>query len=351
MLYSIFAAVYRSWYGLAAGLGLPETLISVIGILAVTMVVLVFMLCLCLFLVYLERKVAGHIQHRYGPMRVGPHGVLQTIADAIKILLKEDIVPRKADYLLHLLSPGIVFLACFMAFLILPFGERLQVKDLDIGILYVFAVSSFAVIGIVLAGWSSNNKWSMLGGLRAAAQMISYEVPLVLSLLVVVMYTGSLKLGSVVQYQQEHGWFVTSLPGMIGLVIYLVAATAEVNRTPFDLPEAESELVAGYNTEYSGMKFALFFLAEFLNMFVACAIAVTFFLGGWDMFGLPFIHGTLAFMLKTLAVVLLMMWFRWTFPRLRVDRLMEFGWKFLMPVAFANILLAGFIIKWAEIIK
>ncbi len=351
MLYNLFATAYDWWCALGEKLSLPQALVSGIGMLAVCVVVLAFMLVLCLFLVYLERKVAGHIQHRYGPMRVGPHGVFQTVADAIKILMKEDIVPRKADYLLHLISPGIVFLACFMAFLILPFGERLQVKDLDIGILYVFAVSSFAVIGIVLAGWSSNNKWSMLGGMRAAAQMVSYEVPLVLSLLVVVMYTGSLRLGAIVQYQQDNSWFVFTVPGLIGFVIYLIAATAEVNRTPFDLPESESELVGGYNTEYSGMKFALFFLAEFLNMFIAAAIGATFFLGGWDLFDLAYLHGTAAFLIKTLGIVLLLMWFRWTFPRLRVDRLMEFGWKFLLPVAFANILLAGFIIKWGEIVN
>ena len=349
MIYELFAKLYVLWSSLAERLELPGSITDLAAMLFVGVVVLVFMLVLCLFLVYLERKVSAHIQHRIGPMRVGPHGILQTVADAVKILMKEDIVPKKADYLLHLLSPGIVFLSCFMAFLIIPFGDRLIVKDLDIGALYLFAVTGFAVVGIMLAGWSSNNKWSMLGGMRAAAQMVSYEVPLVLSLLVVIMYTGSLKLGAVVSFQAEGRWFIATVPGFIGFVLYTISATAEVNRTPFDLPEAESELVAGYNTEYSGMKFALFFLAEFLNMFIVSAIAATFFLGGWDFFGVPYLHGTAAFMIKTFGMVLLLMWFRWTFPRMRVDRLMQFCWKFLVPLAFFNILLAGFIVKWEEL--
>jgi NADH-quinone oxidoreductase subunit H len=296
-----------------------------------------------LFLVWWERKVSAHIQDRLGPMRTGPHGVLQTLADGLKLLQKEDIVPKAADRKVYFWAPVIAFVAAYMAYIVVPFGKGLIARDLNIGILYIIAITTFTVISLLMAGWASNNKYALLGGMRSAAQIVSYEVPLTIAVLGAVMLAGTMSMNGIVEAQGPYFWRWYWLPQILGFGIYFVAATAEVNRTPFDLPEAEQELVAGFNVEYSGMKFAMFFLAEFVNMFTVSAIATTLFLGGWQppIPGLAFIPSWIWFLGKTLFLVFVLMWFRWTYPRLRVDQLMGFAWKFLLPLSFINIFLTG----------
>ena len=290
-----------------------------------------------MYLIWWERKVSAHIQSRLGPMIVGWHGALQSIADALKLLLKENIVCREADKATFWLAPVVVFVASFLPFVAIPFGKNLIAQDLNLGLLYILAVSSLGVIGIFMAGWGSGNKYSLLGGMRTAAQIISYEIPLVLSILTIVMISGSLSMNTIVA-AQKNVWFIFYQP--VAFLIYFISAIAETNRAPFDIAEAESELVAGFHTEYSGMKFAMFFLAEYTNMFVVCAIAATLFLGGWQG---PFLPGIVWFLLKVYFLIFVMMWIRWTFPRLRVDQLMDFAWKFLMPLAFLNILITALV--------
>jgi len=304
-----------------------------------------------LFAVWLERKVSAHMQDRLGPMRVGGwHGWAQTIADILKLIQKEDIVPAAADKKLHLLAPYLVFIGSYAAFATIPFSSAYVGSNLNIGLFYIIAVSSIVVVGILMAGWSSNNKWSLFGAVRSAAQIVSYEIPTALSLLAVVMIAGTLNLQEI--NQQQAGWLwqwfiFRKFPFVfIAFVIYFVASLAETNRTPFDIPEAESELVAGYHTEYSGMKFALFFLAEYANMFAVSAIGATLFLGGWNS---PFgeylsgpLWGAFWFISKGLFFVFVQMWLRWTLPRLRVDQLMHISWKVLTPWAFACIIGVGF---------
>ncbi len=296
-----------------------------------------------LFLVWWERKVSAHLQDRLGPMRTGTHGVLQTLADGIKLLQKEDIVPSAADKRVYFWAPVVAFVAAYLAYIVIPFGKGLIARDLNIGILYIIAITSFTVISLLMAGWASNNKYALLGGMRSAAQIVSYEVPLTISVLGAVMLAGSLSMVDIVEAQGPYFWKWYWLPQILGFGIYFISATAEANRTPFDLPEAEQELVAGFNVEYSGMKFAMFFLAEFVNMFTISAIATTLFLGGWQppLPGLAFIPSWIWFMGKTLFLVFVLMWFRWTYPRLRVDQLMNFAWKFLLPLAFLNLILTG----------
>ncbi len=285
-----------------------------------------------MFLIWWERKISAHIQSRLGPMIVGWHGCLQTIADTIKLLLKENIVAKDADKVSFWLAPLVSFVAAFLPFAAVPFAKHLVVQDFGLGLLYVFAVSSLGVIGVFMAGWGSGNKYSMLGAMRASAQIISYEIPLVLSVLSIVMLTGSLNMAKIVEAQGQV-WFAFSQP--IAFLIYFISALAETNRAPFDISEAESELVAGFHTEYSGMKFSMFFLAEYTNMFIVSAVAATLFLGGWQG---PFLPGIFWFLVKVYFIIFLMMWIRWTFPRFRVDQLMNFAWKFLVPLAFLNIL-------------
>jgi NADH-quinone oxidoreductase subunit H len=306
-------------------------------------IILAGLLTLTLFLVWWERKVSAHFQDRLGPMRTGPHGTLQTIIDTVKLMQKEDVVPATADKKVFFWAPIVAFLAAFMGYAVIPFGKGLVASDLNIGVLYIIAITAFTVISLLMAGWASNNKYALLGGMRSAAQIISYEVPLTLSVLGAVMLAGTLSMNSIVVAQGPYFWHWYWLPQILGFAIYFIAATAEVNRTPFDLPEAEQELVAGFNVEYSGMKFAMFFLAEFINMFTVSAIATTLFLGGWQppIPGLAFIPSWLWFLGKTLFLVFVLMWFRWTYPRLRVDQLMGFAWKFLLPLAFINIFLTG----------
>lgn len=308
-----------------------------------------------LVLIYLERKIAAHFQCRLGPMRVGWHGIFQTVADTIKLLMKEDIIPERADKLLHLMAPFLSLLATVMVLVVIPYSPILQIADVNIGVLYVSAVGGFGILGILVAGWSSNNKWSLLGAMRAGAQIISYEISATLALLTVVLFAGTLQLSRIVLSQSE-GWWIWRAHGIgfVAFIIFLIASVAELNRTPFDIAEGESELTGGFHTEYSGMRFAFFFLSEFVNVFVAAAITATLFLGGWMPFHIGNIHGfnsimdlippSLWFAGKTGFLIFVIMWFRWTFPRLRVDQLMKLEWKILLPIGFVNLAAASIVV-------
>ena len=266
---------------------------------------------------------------------MGPGGLLQPVADILKLTVKEDILPEHADRPLFRLAPLMAFVPAFAAFVVLPFGPGLVSADLNIGLLWILAVSTVSVLALIAAGWASNSKYALLGGMRAAAQMISYEVPLVLSLIGVVLAAGSLRLGRIVA-AQTHLWF--AVPQVLGFIVYLIAATAESNRSPFDLPEGESELVAGFHTEYSGVHFAFFFLAEYRYVFLAAAIATLAFLGGWNG---PLLPPVVWFLVKTYAVIFFIIWLRATLPRIRIDQLLSFGWKVLLPLSLVNIFLVG----------
>jgi NADH-quinone oxidoreductase subunit H len=299
-------------------------------------------------LIYAERKIAAHFQCRLGPMRVGWHGLLQTVADTIKLLLKEDIVPARADKLLHFMAPFLSLLATVLVLVVIPYSPTLQIADVNIGVLYVSAVGGFGILGILVAGWSSNSKWSLLGAMRAGAQIISYEISATIALLAVVLFSGSLQLSAVV-VSQSQGWWIWRAHGIgfVAFMIFMIASVAEINRTPFDIAEGESELTGGFHTEYSGMRFAFFFLSEFVNMFVVAAITATLFLGGWMPFHIGNCHGLNAimdlvppviwFLGKTSFLIFVIMWFRWTFPRMRVDQLMKLEWKILLPIGFVNL--------------
>ncbi len=303
-------------------------------------------------LVYAERKVSAFMQARLGPMNVGPYGILQTLADGIKLIFKEDIIPIGADRIVHIMAPMVVCAPVFVCFAPIPFGKGLVPIDLDISVLFIFAISGVSTIGVLMAGWGSGNKFAMLGGLRGAAQLVSYEIPRVLSVVPVLMFYGTQSLNGIALAQQGlwHGflpkWFIFyPVIGQIAFLIFLIASVAETNRTPFDIPEAESELVAGFHTEFSGLKFALFFLAEYAYVFLSSAMAVALFFGGSDGFSAGgILPSWLWFLGKTFVIVFLFLWFRWTFPRLRVDRLMQFCWQFLLPWSIANIAFAGFAI-------
>ncbi len=322
------------------GLNFPPVVLDIIIQFIVALAVFVFIAINALWIIYYERKFSAKLQIRKGPNRVGPIGILQTVADTIKLLIKEDINPSKVDKVVFFVAPGIVFLATFLSFLVIPFGNGLIVADLSIGILYIMAVSGLAVIGILAGGWASNNKYSLIGGMRSAAQIVAYEIPGMIVILTVVMLAGSMKMSDIINAQAGYRWFIFIQP--VGFLLFVIAANAEINRAPFDLPEAESELVSGFITEYSAMKFAFFFLAEYTNLFIVSAIATTLFLGGWHG---PFLPPFVWFIIKTYAVVTFLMWIRWSFPRIRVDHLMEFSWKYLLPIALINLLITAFIIK------
>lgn len=314
------------------------------------------------YLPWLERKLIGHFQQRLGPYRVGPYGLLQPIADSIKLFFKEDITPNNADRLLFFAAPLLAVITALMNLAIIPFGPdlrlfgfqlgNLQIADINAGLLYIFGISSLGVYSVFLAGWSSSNKYSLLGGLRSSAQMFSYELSLGLSVITILMATGTLRLTGIVDSQAggfwnwwivSHQWLV--VPGLIGFFLMLISVFAETNRLPFDLPEAETELVAGYHTEYSSMKFAMFFMAEYLHMLVASSILTTLFLGGWHS-PLPVVPFTLMpgwfwFSAKVFVILFLFIWVRATLPRFRYDQLMAFGWKFMLPVSLANIFIAA----------
>lgn len=301
--------------------------------------VLVFVVVNALLLTWAERKVAGHMQRRIGPKEVGPFGLIQPIADAIKLLGKEILTPAKVDKPLYYLAPVLIFVPVLVSFIVIPFDASLQVTDINVGILVILAFSSISVLSILMAGWGSENKYSLIGAVRSVAQNIAYEIPLLLALLPVIMLANSLSLKEIVE-KQEGLWFVVIQP--LAFIIYFIASVAETNRTPFDLPEAESELVAGYHTEYSGMRFALFFLAEYTNIFIVSAIAATFFLGGYQG---PFLPGIVWFLLKSYFLVFVIMWLRWTYPRVRFDQLLNFAWKGLIPLAFVNLIITGGLLK------
>jgi NADH-quinone oxidoreductase subunit H len=317
--------------------------------------ILAFYAVVGLYLVYAERKVCAFMQCRVGPNRVGPYGFFQTIADLIKLLMKELIPIKNADKLLFNIAPFIVIIASFMAIAAIPFAKGLHAIDFNIGIFYIMAVSSMGVVGILIAGWASNNKYSMIGAMRSGAQIVSYELSVGLSLVTIVILAGSLQLSTIVE-AQSNGWFIFTghIPAVIAFVVFLVAATAETNRGPFDLAEAESELTAGFHTEYSGIKFAFFFLAEYMNMFIVASIAATIFLGGWmplhiggwEGFNniMDYIPSALWYIGKTAFVIFIMMWFKWTFPRLRIDQLLTLEWKYLLPINLVNIMIMAFVV-------
>ncbi len=328
----------------------------IISLIKIAIVLLVILTTVA-NLVYLERKVSAFIQNRIGPNRTGPWGLLQAPADVLKLFMKEDIVPTKANHIIHSLAPIISITVALSTFAVVPFGDtimlfgreiKLMIADVNIGVLYILALTSMGVYGITLSGWSSNNKYSLLGGLRSSGQLISYELSMGMSIVGVIMVAGTLELDRIVELQAGFAWNALLTP--IGFITFLVASFAETNRLPFDLPEAEPELVGGYHTEYSGMKFGTFFLAEYANMITSSAIIVTLFLGGWQFpylqtFGLsPLLTSiiqVLTFVVKVGATLLFYMWIRWTIPRFRYDQLMNLGWKVMLPMAVLNVVVTG----------
>lgn len=313
-----------------------NVLILTLAAVAVLGVVLVFVM----YAIYFERKIIGWMQLRNGPNRVGPWGLFQTVADVLKLMIKEDVVPAKVDRFLFLIAPIIAYTPAFAIIAVIPYTDSLYFADVNVGLLYYGALSSLTITGVLLGGWASNNKYSIMGGMRSVAQMVSYEVPLIMSFLGIVLLTGSLNLREIVLAQQDAVWFIFKQP--IAFIIFVIAGNAELNRTPFDLPEAENELVAGYHVEYSGFRFAFFMLTEYVYMFAMSSLMVVMFLGGWDApFGLDFIPGIVWFALKFLLLVFYLMWARATFPRVRTDQLMTFAWKALIPVALLNLMLTA----------
>ncbi len=286
-------------------------------------------------LVWLERKVAGHMQFRLGPMEVGPHGILQTLADGIKLVSKQLVIPDEADKPLFLLAPIVSLVPIFAAMVPLPFSETVQAWELNIGLLLIIALGLLNTLGILLAGWGSNNKYALLGGARAVAQILAYKIPLLICVMTIIMMTGSYSLRDIA-IAQQGGWNVLYQPLLF--IVYIITVTLETNRSPFDFSEAESELVAGFHTEYSGMGFSLFFLAEYSYMFIAAGLATVLFLGGWQG---PWLPGVVWTLIKIYSIIFLMMWFRWTFPRVRIDQMLSFGWKILLPISLVNFIITA----------
>ena len=336
-----------------------ETAIQLVATLVKIGVVVGALMGSIVVLTWAERRVSGWIQDRYGPNRVGPFGLLQPVADGLKFLLKEDVIPPQAHRPLYILAPAMAFVPALTAFAVIPFGSPLVIAghtiplviaDVDVGVLFALAVMSMGVYGIVIAGWASNSKYSMMGGLRSSAQLISYELALGLAVLGVLMGAGSLRLTEIVDLQRGIWWNVVLQP--LGFIVFVVAAFAETNRLPFDLPEAESELVAGYHTEYSSMKFAMFFMAEYINMVTSSALMVALFLGGWHLPGLERLLSGNAlalahagvFVAKVAGLLFVFIWVRWTLPRFRYDQLMRIGWRVLLPLAFVNVFLVGVLV-------
>ncbi len=339
------------WFNdLLLGTGMAPWLATVIECVIIAVLILAMYTVLALFYILYERKLCAWFQCRLGPMRVGKWGVLQVFADMFKILIKELICLRNTDKFLFKLAPYIVITSSVVMLACLPWGNGLQIIDFNIGIFFILAVSSVGILGILLAGWSSNNKYTLIGAMRSGAQMVSYEISLGLAILTIVVFSGTLSISELVA-QQQSAWFIFRghIPAIIAFIIYIIAATAETNRGPFDLPEAEHELTAGYHTEYSGIHFGFFYLAEYLNLFIVSGIASLMFLGGWMPLHVPGWDGFNAvmdwipsiawFLLKAFFVSFIIIWFKWTFPRVRIDQLLAFEWKYLMPFALANLVL------------
>lgn len=335
------------------------TLTMIIEMVLAGVAVIGLFAMLGLVLVIMERKVSAWMQIRLGPNRVGPKGMLQSLADTVKLIVKEGMTPAGADKLLFNLAPFIAMIVAMLLLAPIAFAGNFQLWDINIGVLYVSAISSLSVISILMAGWASNNKYSLLGAMRSGAQIVSYELSAGLSVLAIIVLTGSLQISDIVNSQADGWWiFKGHLPVWIAFTTFIIAVTAEANRAPFDMAEAESELTAGFHTEYSGMKFALFFLAEYVNVFIVCAIGATLFLGGpmplhignWEGFNnaMNYIPSSVWFFGKTFFLIFLIMWFRWTFPRLRIDQLLNLEWKYLLPISMINLLLvtAMAILKW-----
>lgn len=291
------------------------------------------------FLVLLERKVAGHIQLRPGPMEVAPHGILQTLADAVKLLGKEMVTPLSTDKVVFFLAPVLVVAPAFVGFVPIPFSPMMQIREVNVGILLIFSFSSITVLSILMAGWGSNNKYALIGAVRSVAQNVAYEIPLLLATMSVIIMTNTFKLGAIAQAQSSI-WYIFLQP--VAAIIFFIATTAETNRAPFDLVEAESELVSGFHTEYTGMRFSLFFLAEYTNMVIAAALFTVLFLGGSSG---PLFPGMIWFLIKTYFLIFVVMWVRWTYPRIRFDQLMNFAWKVLIPIALLNLMITAIVLK------
>lgn len=350
-------AVITNWIHdfLISTLGLPSWLTVTIECVAIGIGLLLLYALLALFYIYFERKLCAAFQCRLGPNRVGPWGLLQSFADMFKILIKELIELKNIDKFLFALAPYLVIIASMLAFAVLPWGNGLQIIDFNIGIFFLIAVSSIGVLGILLAGWSSNNKFTLIGALRSGSQMVSYELSVGLSVLTMVCLAGSMSVGDIVA-EQNRMWFIFSghLPAIIAFIIYMIAGTAETNRGPFDLPEAESELTAGYHTEYSGIHFGFFYLAEYLNLFIVSGVAALLFFGGWmplhfpgwDTFNhiMDYIPGVIWFLGKAFVLSAIIIWFKWTFPRLRIDQMLNLEWKYLLPINLVNLVLMACII-------
>ncbi|MGA3084414.1 MAG: NADH-quinone oxidoreductase subunit NuoH [Thermodesulfobacteriota bacterium] len=304
-----------------------------------TVVFLAFVPVNGIFMVWFEMKVSGHITLRPAFMRVGPHGILQNLADGLKMMAKDPITPKVADKFLFWIAPIVIFIPSFVGFVVIPFSSMMQVKDLNVGILLIFSFSSLTVFSILMAGWSSNNKYSLIGAVRSVAQNVAYEIPLLLSTMSVIIMTNSFKLSDIIAAQTPV-WYILYQP--IAALIFVISTTAECNRSPFDLVEAESELVAGFHTEYTGMRFGMFFIAEYTNMFIAASMATVLFLGGWRG---PFLPGVIWFFIKVFFLIFIIYWIRWTFPRVRFDQLMNFAWKVLIPIALLNLMITAIVLK------
>ncbi len=348
-------SIVTGWIDSTLRSAMPSWAALAIEFILIGVAILAMYAVIALILIYMERRVCGKFQCRIGPNRVGPKGTIQSVADMIKMLIKELIFIDRSDRFLFILAPFIVILASVLAFACLPFGRGLQVLDFNIGIFFLLSVSAIGVLGILLAGWSSNNKFSLIGAMRSGAQMISYELSISISVLTMVMFAGSMQLSTIV-YEQADGWFLFKghIPAIIAFIIYLIAGNAETNRGPFDLPEAESELTAGYHTEYSGIQFGFFYLAEYLNLFIVAGVAATIFLGGWmplhisglDGFNavMDYIPSVVWFFGKTFFMIFVLMWFKWTFPRLRVDQILALEWKYLLPIGLVNLMLMTLVV-------
>jgi len=354
-MYEITFATITNWIDTFLGQYMPEWLVTTIECLLIGVGLLLVYALLALFYIYFERKVCAAFQCRLGPNRVGPWGLLQSFADMFKMLIKELITLKHIDRFLFALAPYLVIIASMLSFACLPWANGLQIIDFNIGIFFLIAVSSIGVLGILLAGWSSNNKFTLIGALRSGAQMVSYELSIGLSVLTMVAFAGTMSITGIIEEQKDL-WFIFSghVPAIIAFVIYLVAGTAETNRGPFDLPEAESELTAGYHTEYSGIHFGFFYLAEYLNLFIVSGVATLLFFGGWMPLHIPgwegfnavmdYIPSVVWFIGKAIVISFIIIWFKWTFPRLRIDQLLKLEWKYLLPINLVNLVLMVIII-------